>query len=143
MKTILRMLFSIAAFTTNTFAQEVLRPIVAKQFGNPVTIQGKFVAKPNTYYAQNLVKESFILEVSTVDGAKLEKPVLIEYKIHMDDAERTRFEKNGSSITVEAYESVYEAPSGGPWLAEMEQGHPFSLINVLHIRPIQKKQKKG
>src|SRR4051794_28504851 len=55
------------------FGQEMVRPRVAKEFGKPIVVKAEFVAKPNTYYHQNIVKEPFILKVIAVDGQRLEQ----------------------------------------------------------------------
>jgi hypothetical protein len=126
------------AMTLSSFGQEAVRPRVATEFGVPVTIQAEFIEKENSYYAQNMVPEPFALEVSAVNGVKLEKTVTIEYKFRATEEGRKHIEKTGTTVSLEAYESVYESPFGGPWLKKGEQGHNFALINRLYIRPIQK-----
>ena len=53
-------------------------PRVTKQFGQVVKVKVTFVAKPNTYWAQNIVKASCYAKIIEVNGNKLDKPVVME-----------------------------------------------------------------
>lgn len=121
------------------FGQEVLRPIVAPEFGKPVIVAAEFVAKPNTYYDQNLVSEPFMLNVVSVDGRRLKEAVLIEYRLETGKKERKGMERTGVLMEFEAYETVYQSAFANPWLKTGEQGMAFTLFHVLHIRPMTKK----
>lgn len=115
-------------------AQESIRPIVAAEFGKPVTIRAEFVPKPSDYYSQNLVKERFALKVLTVGDRALPEPVVIEYKVEAK-GRRPAFERTGVVTTLEAYETLYQPPKvASPWLPKGEQGMGFALIHVLHVR---------
>lgn len=116
-------------------AQEAIRPRVAAEFGQPVTVQAEFVAKSETYYAQNLVPEPYALKVIAVNGRSLKEPVLIEYKLQAGEKQRTKVERVGEVMTFEAYESVYQPAFANPWLGAGEQGMSFTLIHVLYVRP--------
>src|SRR5690242_16600582 len=76
--------------TSSCFGQEAIRPLVAKEFGKPVVVNAEFVAKSNTYYEQNIVVEPFTLKVISVDGRRLKREVLIEYKFEagMDEVKK-------------------------------------------------------
>ena len=120
-------------------AQDVLRPAVAPKFGEPVTVQAKFVAKPNNYYSQNIIPEPYMLSVIAVDGAKLKAPVLIEYKLEVGNRDRSKWERLGVVFTFEAYETIYQTGQPGPWMEEWEQGRGFYMENLLHIRPVKRR----
>ena len=110
------------------------------KYGQPVTVSSEFLAKANTYYDKNLIEEPFALKVTAVNGKKLPEAVVIEYRLdQVNMPDRPRWERTGVVTEFEAYESLYESPVASPWLVEMEQGMPFSLFHVLHIRPIQEK----
>lgn len=115
-------------------AQESVRPIVAAEFGKPVTIRAEFVAKANDYYSQNMVKERFALKVLAVEGRTLTEPIVMEYRLE-SKGRRPAFERTGQVATLEAYESLYQpAKLASPWLPKGEQGMPFALIHVLYVR---------
>ena len=116
------------------FGQQVVRPMATTEFGKPIVVTAEFVAKPNTYYSQNLVLEPFSLKVISVDGQKLKEEVLIEYKLEVGKREDKKLERTGVILEFEAYETLYQPLSATPWLAEGEQGQAFSLVHVLHIR---------
>ena len=82
--------------------QELVRPKVAKEFGKPIVVTAEFVAKSNTYFDQNIVKEPFRLKVITVDGRKLKKEVLIEYQFDANEDEITKLERIGATVELEA-----------------------------------------
>lgn len=115
-------------------AQKTVRPCVASEFGKPVTVEVEFVAKPNTYYAQNVIAEPYALRVIAVNGRELGKPLLIEYRLLADETTKAQIEKPKNVRTFEAYESVYQPPMATPWLAEGEQGQAFALVHVLFLR---------
>lgn len=116
------------------FGQECVRPLVAGEFGNPVAVTAEFVAKPNTYYAQNIVKEPFLLRVISVDGRALKDVVVIEYLLEADSSEKKKLERAGIVQEFEAYETLYQPDFATPWLGEWEQGMSFALNHLLHIR---------
>jgi len=138
MKAFASFLIFLTAFAT-TQAQETVRPSVASEFGKQITVQAEFVAKMNTYYAQNLVSEPYMLRVVAVDGRQLQQPVLIEYRLQGEKKKRAGIERLGKVQTFEAYESLYQPTVANPWLAEREQGMAFALIHVLNVRLPQKK----
>ena len=117
------------------FGQECVRPVVATEFGKPVVVTAEFVAKSNTYYAQNLVPEAFTLKVIAVDGRRLKEAVLIEYKLEAGKKEAKKLERAGIVQEFEAYETLYQPAFAEPWLEEGEQGMSFCLHHLLHIRP--------
>ena len=117
------------------FGQECVRPVVATEFGKPVMVTAEFVAKANTYYAQNLVPEAYTLKVIAVNGQRLKEAVLIEYKLEAGKKEKKELERAGVTLEFEAYETLYQPISATPWLGEGEQGEAFTLAHVLHIRP--------
>jgi hypothetical protein len=138
MKALASLLVFLTAFAT-TQAQEAVLPSVAPEFGKQVTVQAEFVAKSNTYYAQNLVSEPYVLRVVSVDGRHLPEPVLIEYRLLAEKKKRPKIERSGIVQTFEAYESLYQPAFASPWLAEGEQGMAFALIHVLNVRLPEKK----
>lgn len=123
------------ALSSSARAQEVVRPIVASEFGKQITVKAEFVAKSNDYYSQNLVAEPYTLKVIAVNGKTMKEPIFIEYKLRVDEKARAKIERLGVITTFEAYESLYQPASSTPWLGEGEQGTSFALIHVLHIRP--------
>jgi hypothetical protein len=133
-------LFFLGLFTLTLFAQAqaVIRPAIAAEFGTQITVKAEFVAKSNDYYSQNMVREPYTLKVVAVNGRTLRKPVLIEYKLQVEDKDRTKIEQLGTSLLLEAYETVYQPPTATPWLRNGEQGSSFHLTHLLHIRPPQK-----
>jgi len=78
------------------FGQECVRPRVASEFGKPVIVTCEFVTKPNTYYAQNWIKEPFTLKVITVNGQTLREAVLIEYNLKVTRDQPTAWRKQES-----------------------------------------------
>ncbi len=134
MKIIIARCVLLLALISTASAQEVLRPIVSSEFGKPVTVQAEFVAKPNSYYSQNIVDKPYLLRVVAVDGKNLKDPVLIEYKLEAEGKKRAKLERPGAVTSFEAYESLYQPAFAMPWLAEGQQGMSFSLSHVLHIR---------
>ena len=123
------------------FGQESVRPCVAVEFGKPILVTCKFVAKPNTYYDQNWVSEPYTLKVISVNGQALKEAVLIEYKLVGDRKTIKGVEKAGTVREFEAYETLYQPHSSTPWLAEGEQGMSFYLNHLLHIRLVNGKSK--
>jgi len=121
------------------FGQECVRPRVAIEFGKPVVVTAEFVARTNTYYAQNVVGEPFTLRVIFVNGQKLSEAVLIEYKLEADKKTTKELEQTDVVREFEAYETVYQPSSATPWL-EGAQGTGFYLNHLLHIRPATKKE---
>ena len=138
MKALASFFVFLTAFAT-TQAQEAVRPSVASEFGKQITVQAEFVAKSNTYYAQNLVSEPYVLRVVSVDGRQLQQSVLIEYRLVTEKKERSKIERAGIVQTFEAYESLYQPAFSTPWLADGEQGMSFALVHLLYVRPPQKK----
>ena len=134
MKTLVSMFTFIIAIVTASRAQEIVRPSVAASFGKQVVVHAEFVAKPNTYYAQNLVSEPYTLRVLAVDGLELREPVLIEYRLVTVSAQRSKIERLGGIQKFEAYETLYQPAIATPWLPEGEQGMRFVLVHVLNIR---------
>lgn len=135
-------LFLLGLFTLARFAQAqaVIRPIVAAEFGTQITVNAEFVSKSNGYRSQNIVREPYTLKVVAVNGRKLREPVFIEYKLQVDDKNRTKIEQPGTIILLEAYETLDQPPNATPWLREGEQGSNFHLVHLLYIRPPQKKK---
>ncbi len=133
MKTLL-LLFALVAVNTPVRAQEVVRPEVAREFGKPFTVRAEFVAKPPTYYDQNVVMEPYALKVISVDGRELKQPVLIEYRLPVEKKQRIQIERPGIVRTFEAYESLYQPALATPWLPAGEQGQAFALVHVLYLR---------
>jgi hypothetical protein len=115
--------------------QECVRPVVATEFGKPVMVTAEFVAKSNTYYAQNLVPEAYTLKVIAVDGRRLKEAVFIEYKLEAGKKEAKKLERVGIVQEFEAYETLYQPGFAEPWLEEGEQGMSFALHHLLRIRP--------
>jgi hypothetical protein len=101
-------------------------------------VTAEFVVKPNTYYAQNIVKAPFFLRVISVGGRALKEPVVIEYFLETEKKEKKRLERTGAVQEFEAYETLYQPISATPWLGEMEQGSRFYLQHLLHIRTVRK-----
>ena len=63
MKPVILLWVCFAGVLVRAGAQEMVRPIVAPKFGQPVVITGEFVDKPNDYYSQNMVPEPYSLRV--------------------------------------------------------------------------------
>jgi hypothetical protein len=142
MKVLTLLILNLAALAATTYAQEAIRPVVASEFGKPITIRAEFVAKPNTYYDQNIVSEPYSLKVVEVEGRELKQPVLIEYRFHrfqIGKRERDQIERPGIMQTFEAYESLYQPTMFTPWLPGGVQGGAFVLVHILYVRPSQKK----
>jgi len=120
------------------FGQEIVRPLVAPTFGKPVVVTAEFVEKPNTHHAKNIVRAPFYLKVVSVNGRVLKEAVVIEYFLEAK-GEEAKLERTGVVHKFEAYETLYQPISAGPWLGEMEQGSEFSLKHLLHIRVMKNK----
>ena len=106
----------------------------------PVIVTAEFVAKPKTYYNQNIVKEPFSLKVLSVDGRVLKEAVIIRYFLEADKKEERKLERIGLVQEFEAYETLRQPISATPWLGEREQGTGFYLEHLLHIRAMNKKE---
>lgn len=126
--------FAAACALLTSFAQEAVRPRVAPAFGTIIKIEARFVAKAQTYHAQNIVKEPFALEVTTVNGKALPKPIQIEYQLEETDKAKTATEKPGAVQSFEAYETLYQPAMANPFLKPTDQQMPFVLISRLHLR---------
>ena len=135
MKLITLLSVCLAMALPRTGAQEAVRPILARKFGQPILIQGEFIDKSNDYYSQNCISEPYALMVYSVDGKKLAAPVYIEYRLEIPKRQRFKVEKRGVMETFEAYESIYQPPTAKPWSEGLEQGSAFYLAHVLYIRP--------
>ena len=83
-------------------------PKIASRFGEVITIEAEFVEKPNSYHAQNFVKEPFLISVVAVNGQSLSKPIVMEYSA----SSKEPVFKKGVRYTLEAYETIY--PLGDP-----------------------------
>ncbi len=118
-----------------SIGQECIRPVVAPAFGVPVVVTAEFVAKPNTYYAQNIVAEPFFLKVVSVDGRVLPAAVVIEYRLETSRKVAQQLVRADSVQEFEAYETLFQPAFANPWLPEGEQGMGFALCHLLHIRP--------
>lgn len=119
-----------------SFAQEAIKPVVARSFGEVITIEAQFIEKPNSYYAKNTIKEPFYLEVMVVNGKKLAQPVVIEYILHESGNEKVRIEKKGLIQKLEAYETLRQPVLANPFIKPGEQRTSFVLTHTLHIRRI-------
>jgi hypothetical protein len=139
MNTLALLLVGLVALARFTQGQEVIRPVVAPEFGKQITVKAEFVPKSNTYHSQNLVREPYALKVVAVNGRTLKEPVLIEYTLQADGKDRARIEQLGTPMLLEAYETLYQPPGATPWLGEFEQGSGFGLVHLLYVRPPQKK----
>ena len=102
-------------------------------------MKAEFVPKANTYYSQNIVREPYTLKAVAVNGRTLKEPVVIEYKLLVDEKSRAKIEQLGIPVVLEAYETLYQPPMATPWLGELEQGMDFALVHLLVVRPPQKK----
>jgi len=138
MKALLSLFFTVSALGLIVRAQESIRPVVAPEFGKPVLVRAEFIAKGNDYHSQNIVSEPYTLKVLAVNGHDLKEPVLIEYRLHTEEKNRTKVERMGLISIFEAYETIYQPGMATPWLPEGEQGTDYVLINVLHVRVPQK-----
>jgi hypothetical protein len=141
MRTILSTMIAFLFLSLSSGAQEIIRPLVAPAFGKPAVVEAEFVMKPDTYYAQNIIKEPYQLKAYAVNSKLLKSPVLIEYTVWRGQAEG--FVKTGNRFTLEAYETLYQPSFSTPWLQEGEQGMAFSLMHRLVIRlPVAKQARE-
>jgi hypothetical protein len=128
------------AFCGVTSAQEVIKPRIAPAFGEPVVVRAEFVDKSNDYYSQNMISAPFALKVLAVNDVALPEPIVIEYNLAVDKKERSMIEKKGTTLLLEAYETLYQPSTATPWLADGMQGSRFVLEHLLHVRPPQSKR---
>jgi hypothetical protein len=57
---------------------DCIKSIVGIKFGEIFTVQGEFIDKPNTYYAQNISKSTYWLKIVEINGKKLDGPMIVE-----------------------------------------------------------------
>lgn len=112
--------------------RQVLSPAVAERFGEIVEIEAVFVAKPNTYHAQNMVDEPYFLRVERISGKAVDPPVTIEYRYDAPPGATPVFVA-GKSYRLKAFETL--SPLGAPrgWGNEAAQ-LDFQIMRRLVIK---------
>lgn len=96
-------------------AKESISPMVGEKFGAVMTLEVEFVDKPNTYWAQNVVKEPWLAKVISVNNVKLGEPVVIEYR-----SETEGFVKDKRYV-LRGYEDIWRNGFPTGWSEEPEQ----------------------
>ncbi|GAA5496334.1 hypothetical protein Rhal01_02517 [Rubritalea halochordaticola] len=111
-------------------------PAVSQQFGQVIEVKVVFVEKPNTYYAQNMVKASCYAKILEVNGKKLEQPVVLEYRCADVDF------KLGSQHTLTAYEDLQSSGVNREWDGKIRQFN-YGISHFIRLRnPALPKAKK-
>jgi hypothetical protein len=136
MKKIILLLISFIPLFHCLAENKTVSPIIAPAFGKVITIEAKFIEKPNTYTAQNLFKEAFLIEVISVDGKKLKKPLSIEYTLGVPVKSDFKPTKN-KIYKLLAYETIYSFGQPRKWKKFPAQ-FDYSIYHKLIIKPKEK-----
>lgn len=112
-------------------AKQSLTPKFTKNFGDVFDATIEFVEKPNTYYAQNLIKMECYAKVVAVDGKALAEPVLIEYRCIDGDFEL------GQTLTLRAYEDLQSSGINREWDGEVRQFN-YGIAHFLGVKQVRK-----
>jgi len=127
MKTIIAVVLFAMVMSANA-EKGTVTPKIAPRFGEVITIEAEFVEKPNSYHAQNFVKEPFLISVVAVNGQSLSKPIVMEYSA----SSKEPVFKKGVRYTLEAYETIYTLgdPKGWNKLASQVDYHIVHRIVI-------------
>ena len=127
MKTLILLAFCSSFIWLAAQAKEGLSPKFSDKFGEVIDITVEFVEKPNTYYAQNIVKAKWFAKVKAVNGKPLKKPILMEYR-----GEDKSFQK-GSTTTLRAYEDIESSGVNREWDGVVRQFN-YGISHFLRVR---------
>ena len=117
---------------------QVIRPLVGPSFGQVCVVEVEFVEKENSYIEQNIIKEPWLAKVITVNGQKLESPVVIEYRLEAGSTVT-----KGKKYEFKAYEDIYKLGSPRGW-DEMVAQIDYHIRHRIFLKPIARmKQKSG
>jgi hypothetical protein len=92
-------------------------------------IEAEFVAKSNTYHDQNLVKEPYLIYVTSVNGQSLEKPIVMEYQ--RDPA--TAAFRSGRRYHLKAYETIHAIGVPRGW-SEYPEQIDYQVVHRLVVK---------
>lgn len=109
----------------------VIKPRVGPSFGEVFVATVEFVAKENSYIEQNIVKEPWLAKVISVNGVKLETPIVIEYALDAGTVTK------GRNYEFKAYEDIYRLGSPRNWDDEIAQ-IDYHIRHRLLLKPIEK-----
>ncbi|MFC7336576.1 hypothetical protein ACFQY0_05250 [Haloferula chungangensis] len=101
------MLFTVVAWAE----KQVIEPMLGDKFGVAMVVELEFVEKPDTYFAQRIIKTEWMAKVISLDGKALKVPVEIEYASNKDSF------KKGVCYRFLAYEDVYSHGPPKGWMA--------------------------
>jgi hypothetical protein len=92
-----------------------------------------FVEKPNTCWAQKMVKEPYFIKVISVDGKKLKKAFTMEYSIGNSMKKKLEPQKD-KKYKLLAYETIFsfgEPLEWNKWLAQFN----YHIYHKLIVKP--------
>lgn len=108
-----------------------IEPQVCKEFGKVTHIEGEFIEKNNDYHSQNIAREAYSLKVLSVDGIKLDKPIIIEY-VRDFEAEVNP----GKIYKLLCFETSYTIGDPTGWYDYSSQVN-YRVVNFLVIKPME------
>ena len=136
MKTLLLLAIYLVCCCFTVQAKESLTPKLSDQFGEVFNVTIEFVEKPNTYYAQNIVKAKWFAKVKAVNGKALEKPIVMEYRSH------GRKFKKGSTVILRAYEDIESSGVNREWDGVVMQFN-YGISHFLRVRILTETEQGG
>ena len=131
MKTLLILALCTSFICLAAQAKESLSPKFSEEFGEVIEITVEFVEKPNTYYAQNIVKAKWFAKVKAVNGKPLKEPIVMEYR-----GENKLFQE-GSTMTLRAYEDIESSGVNREWDGVVRQFN-YDISHFLRVRILKK-----
>ncbi len=106
----------IMSLTSNAVSKQKIEPLLGSRFGELLTVEGRFIEKPNTYFAQNVIKQPYLFMITAVNGKPLSKPIAIEYQLSKKQKIIA-----GKVYRFKAYETIYPFGSPRGWSKLMHQ----------------------
>lgn len=128
--------FALALLIGSVFGKDqVLKPLVGPSFGEVFVARVEFVEKENTYIEQNIIKEPWLAKVISVNGLKLEEPIVIEYSLAAGTVTK------GNIYELKAYEDIYKLGTPRGWDEKIAQ-IDYHIRHRLIVKPMDNRKQK-